>query len=84
MKSQRRKFGSWELYPSGRATIGCKPYWNNIVYHVPICDLETEGGRSRWYRHIADKPESYDLPGFKLAIDTLLNDGTIKIKSGGN
>lgn len=85
MKSQRRTFGQWELYPSGIATIGCKPYGNNAVYYVQLFQLKTEGGRASWYQHIGrDKPIEYDFPGFKLAVETLLADGTISKAREGN
>ena len=74
MKRRRRRFGSWELYTTRPVTLGCKPYINNSVYHVPVEKCQTQEEYEDWVRHLSEKI-GFDVVGFKLAIQTLRAEG---------
>jgi hypothetical protein len=74
MRKPRRRFGDWELYTSKPATLGCKPYNNSFIYHVPIKDCQTQEGYDNWVWHLSEKV-GFDVAGFKLAIQTLRAEG---------
>ena len=74
----RRTWGKWQLYPSKPATIGCKPYPNNTVYHIKLARLSIESERLAMLKHISEKPANYDFLGFHSAVEALVADGTIQ------
>jgi len=74
MRRQRRRFGDWQLYTSKPATLGCKPYGNNSIYHVRIDACQTQQGYDNWVKHLSEKV-GFDVAGFELAIRTLRAEG---------
>jgi hypothetical protein len=75
MRKQRRQFGNWQLYTGKSATLGCKPYRSNLIYHVPIESCQTQEGYDDWIEHLQERNGDYDIPGFKSAIQILRAEG---------
>ena len=75
----RRTWGKWKLYSTNPASLRIDAFNNHLIYHVPLRELEEEWSRKNWLKHIeVEKVEKYDQVNFRLAVEELLKDGTIK------